>query len=463
MKKILVLALALALIFAIVGSVSAQKVEVTIWGLATTTPGGAQEQWKEFNRTHPEIKLVSEAELAAAGQIAAEMMKLTTAIAAGQPPDVANIDRFTIGGWAARGGLIALDPYIERDNFDLSKMYPSLLAEAQWKGKTYALSRSTDVRQLMYNRKHFREAGLDPESPPRTWSEYLDYVQKCTVREADGTLVHAGFDYEYREHLYFFIWQNGGDMMSPDRSECTLNDPINVEALKHFVSLYDIQGGAKDVKGFLAVFGTGAQHPFILEKYSMGIMGVWMNGTFAQYAPDLDYATAYYPVPDDRLYMRGRFKDVKPHDIFITWAGGWSWAIPKGAKHPDEAWEVIKWIVSPEGYAAYNRGQHEYYKSQDRLFFPDYTSWPYIDKIEVAKYWDEIYEYSPNIATQWAKMNALWDDIAIYVRPVTPVASELFEATHRATEKAIYHETTPEEALEEATKAVNTALAELEL
>ena len=39
----------------------------------------------------------------------------------------------------------------------------------------------------------------------------------------------------------------------------------------------------------------------------------------------------------------------------ITWCGGFSWAIPVGARHPEQAWEFIEWISRPETYTVDER------------------------------------------------------------------------------------------------------------
>ena len=40
----------------------------------------------------------------------------------------------------------------------------------------YALPFSSDFRLLFYNKDHFRAAGLDPEHPPETVEELIEYA-----------------------------------------------------------------------------------------------------------------------------------------------------------------------------------------------------------------------------------------------------------------------------------------------
>lgn len=49
--------------------------------------------------------------------------------------------------------------------------------------------RSTII--LYYNKDAYKEAGLDPETPPTTWKELEEYAQKLT-KEENGTTTRYG-------------------------------------------------------------------------------------------------------------------------------------------------------------------------------------------------------------------------------------------------------------------------------
>ena len=59
----------------------------------------------------------------------------------------------------------------------------------------------------------------------------------------------------------------------------------------------------------------------------MNFDGEWRTAFIADEVPDLPYATAPYPVPDDQADTYGRGP-----------VGGTIIGIPKGSPHPDEAW-----------------------------------------------------------------------------------------------------------------------------
>ena len=186
--------------------------------------------------------------------------KLMTAIVGNTPPDVINQDRFTIGDWASRDTFVDLTSLINRDRSKPNGIRPEdyyvpCWKEACYKGKVYAIPNSTDDRFLFYNKTLFAEAGLDPNKPPRTWSELLAYSQKLTSKDTDGSIKRIGFIPNWgNSWLYLYSWQAGGEFMSPDGRKCTMNNPDSVHALEYMVSIYDKLGGAQKVDQFQSGF-----------------------------------------------------------------------------------------------------------------------------------------------------------------------------------------------------------------
>ena len=74
----------------------------------------------------------------------------------------------------------------------------------------------------------------------------------------------------------------------------------------------------------------------------MNFDGEWRTAFIADEVPDLPYATAPYPVPDDRTDVYGSGP-----------VGGTIIGIPKGSPHPDEAWLLVEYMATDTATLVY--------------------------------------------------------------------------------------------------------------
>ncbi len=423
--------------------------ELVFWGtnLGPDTKG-TEARIHEFERRNPGIRVRTT--MMGAGEM--NPQKLMTAIVGNVPPDVIKQDRFTVSDWASRGAFMPLDELIERDKAEPSapsadKFYPATWKEAQFEGKQYAIPTEADDRVLYYNKKIFadnadklRAAGLDPDRPPRTWSEVLAYSKVLTVRNPDGTLKRAGFIPNYgNSWLYIYSFQNNGYFMSPDGRTCTMANQNVVEAIEFMKEGYKILGGYDEAQKFQSSQKGGENDAFIVGNIAMKIDGDWIIVDLARYGPQLEFGVAPPPVPDDRYYRRGKFADEK--DQFITWIGGFSMAIPRGARHPEEAWKFIKWMTSTEAMLIEIEAQKKWEQRRGREYIPRNVA-----RIDLNEKQYELYR-SPD--KRYADAQLMHKDMMPFARyrPATFVGQRLWDEQIRAMENACRGKMTPMEAL----------------
>lgn len=435
------------------------QTELVVWGLQYGEESeGLRARVETFERRNNiKVSVLS----MGAGQM--NPQKLMTAIVGRVPPDVIHQDRFTIGDWASRDAFEPLDDLlaadadspdaIKRENF-----YEACWAEAVYEGKVYAIPSSTDDRALYYNRTLFREAGLDPDRPPRTWDELLDDSKRLTALNPDGSFRRIGFIPNYgNSWLYLYSWQNGGEFMTPDGRRCTLDNPYSVGALEFMVSVYDALGGVTKVDAFASGFQAQELDPFLTGKVAMKIDGNWVLQGIGRYRPDLDFGVAPAPVPKERLEQtlgraKGRFTGQPP---YITWSGGFSYAIPRGAAHRREAWEFIKWMCSPEAGLIEAEAQKRYNLSKGRPFIPGMSANIRVNEAVFA-------QYAPRVPKFRDSLKLFMDMMpASRFRPVTFVGQRLWDEHVRAFDQATHHRETrksPKQALAEGAAVVQKEL-----
>ncbi|MBS1706258.1 MAG: extracellular solute-binding protein [Armatimonadetes bacterium] len=447
-----------------VGWTAPERQNIVVWGVGLgPDTKGDEARIRAFEKKFPQYRV----KVLSMGAGAMDPQKLMTAIVGRVPPDVIYQDRFTVSDWASRGAFRALDDLIARDApTDPStptpdKYYPAPWNEASYGGKVYAIPDGSDDRVLYYNTKVFAEnadklraAGLDPDRPPRTWSEVLAYSKVLTKFRKDGTLERAGFIPNYgNSWLYLYAFQNNSSFLTPDGRTCTLYSEPAEEALKFMIAGYDILGGYAEAQKFQSAQRGNADDPFIIGNVAMKIDGDWIISSLARYGPNLEFKTVPAPVPDDRYYKRGRFKDEK--DQFITWIGGFSYAIPAGARNVEGAWEFMKYVASEDGYRIAMAAQRSWEARRGRILVPKIMARKSFNEMNLNDFAPKDPRFADALRTHVSMMPFA------RIRPATPVAQMLWDQHVRAIEFACLKNLSPKDALKQGQDVVNRELDEI--
>jgi multiple sugar transport system permease protein len=425
-----------------------KKRDLIVWGYSITVDDkGPTGIINAFEKLHPDIN-VRVLSMGAGGM---DAQKLMTSIVGNVPPDVINQDRFEISDWASRGAFRKLDDLMARDKNDPldpkpEDYYPATWQEANFKApgdskpSVFAIPSGADNRALYYNTALFKAAGLDPNHPPQTWSELLADSKKLTQFNPDGTLKVAGFMPNYgNSWLYLYAFQNNASFLSADGRTCTLDTPESEQALEFMQQGYDIVGGYANAKSFESGFLDKVNDPFLIGKVAMKIDGDWVGDSISRYGPNLQFAVAPAPVPDDRFYHRGRFENEK--DTFITWVGGYSLAIPRGARNVEDAWTFIKFATSVEGDTVSDQTQADWDRHLGRTFIPNQIANRVANEALFKKFAPADPRFKEEIKTH--------KDLMPFgrIRPPTMVGSALWQEHVKALDNALMHTATIHDAL----------------
>ncbi|MGN6030350.1 MAG: ABC transporter substrate-binding protein [Thermomicrobiales bacterium] len=340
------------------------------WGFGTAeTNPLARSRVEAFQKAYPDVKL----------QVVESFdeQKLLTAAASDTVPDVIWLSRFETATWAARGVLQPLTPFIERDGYDTSNFYEAAIEESTWDGQLYGIPGGMDVRALFFNLDQLKEAGIDSASIDTSdWDALSEMGAKLVQKDGD-VLKRWGFDHKYQAKN-FWLWGNGngGHFMNDDATEATFNDGKNVEALDWGVKAYDAQGGYQAYQGLSTTWQGDEQFPrgqVAITLYEQWMMG----GPIATVAPDMNFTVL--PV---------RERGSGPDGPMVSFTGGNSWYIPKGAKNPDAAWEFIKFLHSDATWKLGAEATKAYRDQQGKPYLPALTGSRTADQLQI----DELYE-----------------------------------------------------------------------
>jgi ABC-type glycerol-3-phosphate transport system substrate-binding protein len=324
-------------------------VEITYWEKWTGFEGDAMRAVvDEFNRSQDKIhvNLLT---------ISGIQDKTLLAVAGGVPPDVAGLYGPNVAQYADDRAIIPLDDYCRKYGITAEKYIPAYWDIGFYRGHVYALPTTPASTALHYNKTMLQEAGFDPNRPPRTIEEMDAMAEKITRRGPDGRLVKAGF---MPAEPGWWNWGWGrvfGGQLWDGETKITANSPENVRAFA-WVRSYSEKYGTSDLQTFRQGFGnfSSPQNAFLSEQVAMELQGVWMHNFISQYAPKLKWGAVPFPHPADRPDLaNATFVD---EDVLV---------IPRGAKHPDEAFAFIAFVQSQRGMELLCLGQKKHTPLRD--------------------------------------------------------------------------------------------------
>jgi multiple sugar transport system substrate-binding protein len=268
--------------------------------------------------------------------------KILPALTGSNPPDVLVLS----GGDAAKSyykeGLVDdLSGAIEAGSIDVEDMFPAPLSQCRQGDLIVCLPWGTDAYALFWNKDLFEAAGLDPEKPPATMEELVEYADKLTVVGADGKLEQIGFIPNHSwSHTDLYARMFGGFWYSDDGTQLTANSQPMIDALTWQQQFYD-KYGVDNVQAFSSAFGEygSPDAPFYAGKVAMMTEGEWQVGPnfIPALKPELNYGVAPFPPPASN-----------PERASTIVNQGTAVVIPSGAPDKEASAKLLAWMMTPE-------------------------------------------------------------------------------------------------------------------
>lgn len=260
--------------------------------------------------------------------------KLTVMLNGGNDLDVVWVkDPDNTPSIAARGQLLDLTSYIERDSVDLSALNGADALNLD--GKQVALPVSTGFYVLYYNKDIFDEAGIEYPSNDMTWAEFEALAEKLTSGE--------GNDKKYGALLH--TWQACVQNWAVQDGQHTILDTDYSFMKPYYEMALRMQDNGTIMN--YATLKTGNIHyssVFMEGQTAMMPMGSWFMATLIEKAKagetDVNWGIATLPHPEgvEAGYTVGSTTPI---------------GVNSASKHPDAAWEFVKYVSGDEGAKIY--------------------------------------------------------------------------------------------------------------
>ncbi|WP_374720074.1 ABC transporter substrate-binding protein [Parageobacillus toebii] len=299
---------------------SGKKVEVTLagWGGNPVEQKLLQQTLDEFEKKHPNIKV----KLEVISEQKQYMDVIKTRLIGGEGPDVFYLDAFEAPALIETGVLEPLDKYVT-DDFDINDFEKPLLDAFKGKdGHIYGFPKDYSTLALFYNKKMFKEAGVDV---PKTWDELREVAKKLTK----GTEVYGLGVAPELARLYYIAESKGGKVVTDDKA--SFADPKVVEALQPIIDMHlkdksAVQPSEVGANWGGEMLGQG--------KAAMVIEGNWAIPFLQDTFPNLEFGTAELPMINGKK---------------ATMAYTVAYVMNKDSKNKKAAWELISYLTGKEG------------------------------------------------------------------------------------------------------------------
>ncbi len=196
----------------------------------------------------------------------------------------------------------------------------------------YGVPLDVTTIQMVYNKKLYTQAGLDPDAPPKTWEQFIAHCQK--LKDAGIPRFVSGFGEIWMiDALASNLAMNlmGEDkVFKTYKGEVPYTDPDWVRVLSLFKQMADEK---ILVEGGVTMVNKTAEQTFANERAAYAFNGSWCVNVFKGMNPNLQYAAMLPPAVN------------VSHPVKIWGGAGSSFMVNKQSERRAGAVQFLKWMT----------------------------------------------------------------------------------------------------------------------
>lgn len=315
------------------GSIPRGRVVVEYWEKWTGTEAAAvQSLVDEFNASQDRIwvRRLSVSEI---------VPKTMVAIGGGDPPDVVGLYSYNVAPFAESGAVFSFDEAPKAFRVEKDEYLPAVRGLLTYEGRQWAGVNSCYTLAAYCNMALFKEAGI--ERLPGTLDELAECNRRLTRQDGRGALERVGF-LPNLPNWWPYVWPvvYNGSLFDAATKKATIASEACISAYSWVQTLAENMGRARAAE-FANAYGRtihSAQDPFISGRAAMIVQGPWLASFIREHAPNLDYSATPIPV-DASVFDPDLPCGLLEADVLM---------VPRGCKHPMEAFEFVAWMQRPQ-------------------------------------------------------------------------------------------------------------------
>ncbi|GED02944.1 ABC transporter substrate-binding protein [Bacillus atrophaeus] len=255
--------------------------------------------------------------------------KLAPMSAAGQLPDVIQMDTAYLSQYGKKGQLEDLTPYTKDGTIDVSSIKQNKMSGGMLDGKLYGFTLGVNVLSVIANDELLKKTGVAIDSENWTWSDYEKLAYQ--VQEKTGVYGSNGmhppdifFPYYLRTKGERFYKEDGTGLAYQD-------DQLFVDYFERQVRLVNQKTSPTPDESAQI---KGMEDDFIVKSKSAATWNY--SNQYAAFAQLTDAPLSLYLPPEQ---MKEKALTLKPSMLF---------SVPKSSEHKKEAAKFIDFFINSE-------------------------------------------------------------------------------------------------------------------
>ncbi len=301
--------------------------------------GDLEKLMKDFEAQNPGIKVkITSVDWGAA------WTKITTAATSGDVPDLVQVGSTWVGSISGMNALLDLKDRVEEvggKNAFIPAAWRSTGLEGS--GQVTAIPWFMDCRAMFYRTDVLREAKVDPKELDN-WQSFDKALKKLKDANVsiDGLEVaplgmSGKNDWNVIHNLAPWIWGAGGDYIGTDRKHAVINSNEALKGISFYIDFVR--------KGYVPIEYLELNTAQVSSNFNNGSCAIYFDGPYevktlttppGQGGAEGSLTSRNFAVAPYPKGPKGRF----------TFVGGSDLGIFKQAKHPEEAFKVIKYLTA---------------------------------------------------------------------------------------------------------------------
>lgn len=258
----------------------------------------------------------------------------TAAFAGSNPPDISYMVNSFFPKFADANALV---PLSEIEGANIAEDWEPLFDPAIWglgerNGEAYGLPFLQSGISFVWNKALFEAAGLDPETPPKTWDELIDFAKKLT-KEDGSQWGYSIMDNTTGEMLNFVpvpIVNYGGSLATDDDTKWLAQGAEYEKGLQLQIDMIQTDKTAPPLGTYV---GHDVDKAFLDGKIAMQLSyASFLQPLLVDY-PDFQMGVAMPP--------GGPLND-------LSLGGVGYWMMAEASKNKDAAWALMEYLTSAE-------------------------------------------------------------------------------------------------------------------